>query len=144
MDVEDYLIQSFPKLRKGSFRITSPFDISYNCIAWAVGENDVWWWPKPDITYYWPEGIPRISSIESFEKAFESLGFEVCENDKLEEGFEKIALFGKDSRPTHGARQLKSGFWTSKLGQDVDIEHLLSDLTGDYYGEIVKVFRRRK
>lgn len=50
--------------------------------------------------------------------------------------------FGK---PTHMARQIESGAWTSKLGQDHDIEHeTLDTIAGPVYGDAVKIFRRAK
>ena len=80
---------------------------------------------------------------------FEQQGFEGCETDALELGTEKIALFADDGIFTHVARQLPNGRWTSKLGNDVDIEHDLEDLirrrspSPSYrYGEIVGFMRR--
>ena len=112
MSVNDQIEAVFPGLRSGNYQIKSPADISYNCIAWAVGENHKCWWPTPRARYFWPKGLSRISSIDSFVEAFRSLGFEECDNVVYENGYEKIALFAKDNRPTHGARQLESGLWT--------------------------------
>jgi len=43
------------------------------------------------------------------------------------------------------ARQIESGAWTSKLGQDHDIEHeTLDTIAGPVYGDAVKIFRRAK
>jgi hypothetical protein len=36
--------------------------------------------------------IPREETIEVFQQAFETLGYEVCQGDALEEGFQKIVL----------------------------------------------------
>lgn len=44
--------------------------------------------------------------------------------------------------PTHAARQLENGKWTSKLGQLEDIEHELDGLVGDKYGIVVTILRR--
>ena len=82
-------------------------------------------------------------SIESFIRLFESLGYATCEDDVVEDGFEKIALYaGGDGMPTHAARQLPTGQWTSKLGFLEDIEHALHDLEGTTYGSVVQVLRR--
>src|SRR5207244_363796 len=35
----------FPGLRGTSYRITSPPDSAYNCVAWAAGDQASWWWP---------------------------------------------------------------------------------------------------
>lgn len=56
-------------------------------------------------------------TLQSFVLAFEHLGYRVCTSGMLEEGVEKIALYAaSDGEPTHAARQLANGGWTSKLG----------------------------
>lgn len=44
--------------------------------------------------------------------------------------------------PTHAARQLHSGAWTSKLGNAEDIEHELHALEGEIYGTVVVIMNR--
>lgn len=132
----------FPELKSSGYKITSPFDINYNCIAWAVGENKKCWWPDPNGQYYWPDKVQNDNSTEAFIEMFRIFGYEVCDTDKYEKGYEKIAIFAKSSGPTHAARQLKSGKWTSKLGQDKDIEHILESLNSNLYGEVVCIMRR--
>ncbi len=52
------------------------------------------------------------------------MGFAECDTDRFETGFEKIAIFAtRLESPTHVARQLPDGTWTSKLGEFEDIEH---------------------
>ena len=73
------------------------------------------------------------------------LGYEVCENGVLEQGFEKVAIY-VDTRsvPTHMARQLDNGNWTSKLGQSFDIRHDAPDnLDGDNYGATAVYMKKR-
>ena len=54
-----------------------------------------------------------------------------CDGQDLETDFDKIAVFANDQGiPTHAARQLPSGRWSSKLGELEDIEHDLRDLEG--------------
>jgi hypothetical protein len=92
-------------------------------------------------TAYWPEGVPRSETVEAFIQAYRTLGYEICDSPALEPGVEKIAIYVNnrvDREPTHAARQLPSGKWTSKLGRAEDIEH--DALQGDYppgcrYGE---------
>jgi hypothetical protein len=57
-------------------------------------------------------------------------------------GEEKICLYAKNGKPTHAARQLSNGRWTSKLGPDEDVEHDLSDLEGRRYGSPSAWFAR--
>jgi len=139
----DAIEKAFPGLAAGSYEISSPQNYRYNCIAWATNNDSKWWWPDPQNIGYWPSGVPRKVTLESFISAFESLGFSVCDNQDLEEGYEKIAIF-TDSRdiPTHAARQISSGRWTSKLGRLEDIEHELMGVAGSAYGKISVVLRR--
>ncbi len=141
----DGIEQVFPGLRGTAYRVTSPPSESYNCIAWAAGNATAWWWPE-DITGpeapYWPPDVPRLETLKAFRAVFATLGYEVCDHDQLEVGYEKIALFALQGVPKHGARQLPSGRWTSKLGPMEDIEHALHDLTGMVYGSVALVMKR--
>jgi hypothetical protein len=138
------LEEVFPQLARSGYRVTSPRDGDYNCIAWAVGDTHLWWWPGQDVAKeYWPPGIPRERTRAAFVAVFASLGYTICEGDGLETGYEKIALFADaDGRPTHAARQLPSGLWSSKLGKAEDIEHRLHDLEGTLYGSVVFIMKR--
>lgn len=133
----------FPRLQGTAYRITSPANDGYNCIAWAAGDTKHWWWPDEPVRTYWPVGVPRLETLAAFRDAFATLGYVPCEQADLESGFEKIALYADvDGTPTHAARQLSNGRWTSKLGALEDIEHALEDLTGATYGSVVQVCKR--
>ena len=141
----DQIEFSFPNLA-GGYRITSPETPSYNCIAWAASDTGHWWWPTALRGYYWPAEAPRSGSIRDFIAAFGKLGYEPVENAELEEGIEKIAIYADEQGdPTHMARQLGSGKWTSKLGESEDIEHGdVASLEGDCYGKVVRILKRRR
>jgi hypothetical protein len=48
----------FPGLRGTSYQIIAPPDPIYNCIAWAAGVTDCWWWPIGDpAVVHWPTGV---------------------------------------------------------------------------------------
>jgi hypothetical protein len=137
--------QTFPGLRGSGYQVTSARDDTYNCIAWAAGDTTRWWWPdepgRPESAHL-PPGVPRAETLEAFRQAFATLGYGVCDDDRAEAGFEKVALFALAGVPKHAARQLPGGRWTSKLGPMEDIEHALHDLTGLVYGSVVLVLRR--
>ena len=134
---------AFPDLFTSGYKITSLKSNIYNCIAWATGSEDKLWWPDPNNQYYWPSNVPRTNKLDSFVRAFENLGYNVSTNEKHEEGFEKVALFTKNSEPTHAARQLESGYWTSKLGPQEDIEHFdLKSIEGKHYGKVAVILKR--
>jgi hypothetical protein len=138
------LEETFPGLAQGDYGITSPASKRYNCIAWAAGDTDNWWWPSLRVDEeFWPLGVARVETLDAFRDAFASIGYRVCAERELEPGFEKIALYAADQgNPKHAARQLSSGRWTSKLGFLEDIEHALHDLEGTEYGSAVLVMKR--
>jgi hypothetical protein len=133
----------FPRLRFSEHRHTSHRNKKYNCICWAANTapRDIWW-PDPD--GYWPAGVRRDQTIEAFIEAFAALGYAPCPDSTLEDGYEKVALFALPGGvPTHMARQLPSGSWTSKLGRLEDIEHKdVEALNGDAYGAPVRFLKR--
>ena len=142
MTLERHKETRFPYLNRGEYRVTSPETWRYNCIAWAAGDVTRWWAPTAED--YWPAAIPREVSVASFRAVFAALGYSECASPELEPGFEKVAIFAKDDFPTHAARQLENGSWTSKLGDWQDIEHqFLDGVSGPFmYGEVVLLLRR--
>jgi hypothetical protein len=134
----------FPQLCGTGYRLTSPFDPVYNCIAWAAGRTTEWWWPigEVDDKKFWPPGVPQEETIPAFVQAFQTLGYEESPNAEAVVGIEKVALYALNDMPTHAARQLLTGIWTSKLGKSVDIEHVLTGLEGTEYGRVVFVLQR--
>jgi len=131
--------------RISSFRVTSPPSRDYNCIAWAAGDTRHWWWPDVDAdddTLFWPPGVPLEETVDAFVAAFATLGYTPCSRDEAEAGFEKAALFARAGVPTHAARQLPSGRWTSKSGLREDIEHDLHAVSGEKYGAVVRLLKR--
>lgn len=122
------LEEKFPNLRVVAYEVASPETQEYNCIAWAAGDTERWWWPDLMEQEYWPASVPRNDTIEIFILAFRTLGYERCETPEFEPGFEKIALYlNSAGRPRHAARQLPDGYWTSKLGDWQDINHATLD-----------------
>jgi hypothetical protein len=136
------LNKDFPVMTINNCRPTSVATRNYNCIAWAYGRNDVWCEPDPKGMYFWPIQI-REYSIKAYEELFFSIGYSRCDNSTPEKDYQKIALYIKDGKPAHAARQLPSGKWTSKLGQDIDIEHDTPDvLNCETYG-VATIFMKR-
>lgn len=131
--------QQFP-LASAKHQITSEKDDRYNCVAWALHDEKEWWSHLSG--YKWP--APRSPRIDSLVAVFTALGYERCTSADVEQGWEKVALYQKESIWKHVARQLPSGKWTSKLGPDEDIEHDdLACMCGNSYGELYCVMRKR-
>jgi hypothetical protein len=122
--------------------ITSIATGDYNCIAWALENTTRFYWTGPKEFFYWEEGLSREESIDSFVQLFTKYGYTICPNALKEKGFIKIALFAKDGVPTHAARQLPNGLWTSKLGILEDVRHTLSAISGGIYGSVVLVMKK--
>jgi len=132
--------QDFPYLTEENHRITSPPSVDYNCIAWSAADVEHWWQPG----VYWPvETQSDDYSVAALVRAFETLGYSLCDDHHVEPGFEKVALYGSLVYYTHAARQLPDGGWTSKLGRSEDIEHETPhDITGGVYGQVVQYMKR--
>ena len=88
----------------------------------------------------------RDDSVAAFIAAFATRGYECCDSEGLEPGFDKVVLYvdEQQGRVTHAARQLSDGRWTSKLGPQWDINHLLEGVCGPApaYGRVAQILRR--
>jgi len=142
---------NFPNLRRGEYEKTSENTAVYNCIAHAAEDDSLWWWPDQGVGIYWPPEAPQEETIESFIQAYGTIGYKVCDKERrnAEPGFQKIAIYvDEEGVPTHAARQLPSGLWTSKLGKAEDIQHdtleaVESDpVIGLGYGKVALILRR--
>lgn len=146
MDISDPLLEiKLPKIKDAGYRVTSPETINYNCIAWTIGRDDIWIWPHP--RFFWPENIRLDNKLSSFVEFYQEFGYDVCNYDKLEADYEKIAIYVNpdDNGVTHVAKQMKSGKWTSKLGPYKDIEHnTLDSLVGRDFGIVATIMKRKK
>jgi hypothetical protein len=140
--VDPLLERLFPNLVSEGYAITSPRAPEYNCIAWAAGDETRWWWPDPD--NYWPPDVVREETVSAFVDAFRSCGYEPCPDGQPEVGVDKVAIYvdPADGVPTHAARLLPDGVWTSKCGKLQDIRHGLQGLEGEYYGT-VRIYLKR-
>ena len=134
----------FPHLNDTKLVITSPRTPTYNCIAYAAGDHTRWWWPDSIGLFYWPPIVQRVEKLPAFQQAFEALGYELAPGFDLEPNFERVAIFCREGKPTHAAKQLPTGLWSSKLGQLEDISHDFSGLNGDSYGTAAIAMKRRR
>jgi len=147
MDIFDYSVEAkFPKIKQEGYKVTSPQDPQYNCIAWAADVNTSWYEPDPFNMYSWPTKGKREYSLEAYIDIYKSIGYELCNSHNLEEDYEKVAIYtDSNSNPTHAAKQLESGTWTSKLGPYKDIQHqTLEALEGTDYGHSAVILKRAK
>ena len=141
--------QLFPHLTPENYRVTSPCDALYNCIAHAADDHALVWDPGmlPLPGYFWPNGADRGRGPDSLRSAFEVIGYQLCSNDSFEDGYEKVALYvdSDGDWSHHAAKQDRTtGGWSSKLGSEHDIAHETPHtLSGSLYGNVVYLMRRR-
>ncbi|WP_420891193.1 DUF7689 domain-containing protein [Mycobacterium paragordonae] len=144
-----HLETQLPVLRNKNYDVTSPRDRSYNCAAWAGGDDNRWWEPARLGGYYWPAGLPeRDWRVSNYQRAYEQHGFVACADGSLEAGVEKIAIYERQGNFCHASRQLEDGRWTSKCGQHHDITHdTPDDLAGGQgygYGDVAVFMQRTR
>jgi hypothetical protein len=134
---------TFPDLKAAGYRITSPATPSYNCFAWAGNDTRRWWQPIALHGFYWPEEVPAELGLENLAAVYKQLEYCACETTQFEPGIEKLAIYvDSDGTPTHAARQLTDGQWTSKLGELEDVEHSRLESLETFYGKVALIVRR--
>ena len=136
--------QLFPNLTNKNHSIASKVTDNYNCIAWSLGVNDRWMWPR-DLNSFWPSVVAEEDELEAVIQLYLDRGYEKCGSSELEEEYKKVAIYVKEDKPSHAALQLGSGRWTSKLGSLQDIEHdTLEVLEGESYGKAIILLKKHR
>ena len=154
------LIKSTPSLKDDPYYyVSSEATEEYNCIAWAMGFTDRWIDHFPsggkNLKKWWPEGVERGFNPECLVKAFMAVGFECCDDDSYEEGYDKVALYKLEPYIdwfnrifervawTHAAKVLTPNTYHSKMGPQFDIYHSSGSVLQASYGKIFQFMRRR-
>jgi hypothetical protein len=142
----DHLIRkrlsiNHPNLATEHFRGTSPQDKGYNCLAWAGHDTRRKWHPSAFAGLYWPGG-EQPDTVEGWISGYAAIGYRRCDSPEFEPGIEKLAIYGDENGPSHVARQLPNGKWTSKMGNMEDIEHTLQGLQDGKYGRVQVILQR--
>jgi hypothetical protein len=140
------LEKTFPQLAATGYEIKSCRTADYNCFAYAADDEHIKWDPFNRPYTYWPTRVPGDRRLTSLIAAYRTIGYEVCEDGSVEDGLEKIAIYGSiDDKFTHAAIQRASGRWASKLGVLHDIEHnSLDGVLCDAYGSVKRFMSRSK
>lgn len=149
------IIRIFPNLKDDKFfKISSPEDPNYNCIAWAFHLFQNRWMEPPAGTYipeldavtWWPEGATEGTDISCLVEAFQKNSFQLCDSWEHESGYIKVALYHNPTNNcwTHASRESRSGkYWLSKLGQSNDIHHGTPfSIEGAFYGKVYCFLKR--
>ena len=131
----------------GKYIRTSDPSIKYNCLVYAVRVEWGWFEPPNHLPgYYWPPGIDPEWNDRTVKQVLARFGYnEISDSPEPEDGYDKIAIYGDKDGPTHFARQLPNGNWSSKLGELIDVEHTtLECLVGDdHYGNLLYYAKRK-
>ena len=136
------LLAAFPNLAFGDPAVVLPPDARYNCVAWAAGVTDAWWWPG-DPAGYWPPAAPQEETVAAVVAALGTAGFMPCADGTPEAGFDRAAVYVRAGATTHVAVQRSGGRWSSKLGRDCVVGHATpAALEGVVFGKVVVYFRR--
>ena len=140
-----FLKRWFPRLNAKTMAFTSRRTFTYNCFAYAARDYSRIWDPRPNANAWWPEGVANDETVDAFTAAYARHGFEVCDGDAVEAGFEKIALYSVRGAVKHAARQMPSGKWRSKIGPEYeDIEHETpGELESELYGRLTLFLKRK-
>jgi len=135
------LISAFPQLASEGYEIVGDPTEQYNCIAYAAGDTSRWW--EHSENHHWPGYASRSNSMESLKQVFLGLGFQPCNDSRMEDGYQKVALYEQEGAWTHAAVQMPNGRWRSKMGRGPVIEHQSpQSLSGGIYGEPSTCMRR--
>lgn len=136
------LLAAFPDLADSDPAVTHPPDARYNCVAWAAGVTDAWWWPD-DPAGYWPPTAPSEATAEAVSAALATVGYVPCGDGNPEPGFDRVAIYVRDGVATHVAVQRDGDRWSSKLGRDCAVSHdTPAALEGAVFGVVFGYLRR--
>lgn len=132
-----------PKLQNKNYKIIPTKDLDkFNCFSFVIDIFDDW---SGSSTKIWHNPNNRYATAKNYIEFYSTYGFQVCDNELFEDGYDKIALYEKDNFITHACKQFNN-MWRSKLGCNVIIEHELEWLSGtvsENYGEIVAIMKRK-
>jgi hypothetical protein len=143
MPAED-IERDFPALVSGAYKIKSPEDFNYNCLAFALGDYRNWWEPPGNTGSYWPDGFPGDITVPTAVAIFKLHGFTVESDGTIQPATDSVAIYADGDEWTHFSK-FTGGAWLSKLGEGHDIEHSSPQaLEGRLYGKVVRILSRAK
>lgn len=136
----------FPSLRDNEWTKTSNFveddnPIRYNCVAWSLCRSELGWIGSMIDECGNNNGVVDVEDFDAF---YQICKYEICgtsiQDCVYEKNKRKIALFWKDGGHWHVAKAVDSGWWESKLGENIRIMHRLEQMMGGKYGDICRCY----
>lgn len=145
-DADSYLTYYFKNLNVHDCMEAAPATIRYNCMAWAMGLWDEWYWPSSEIL----DSKNEEEQTLYFCDELHDYGYVQCDEESAM--IDLWALFdekGKFKKYTHmSVRNVSAkdkflhGYdWESKLGSSERIFHPRYSLEGNIYGKVVMHFK---
>ncbi len=129
---------NFPNIKRWS--VTGQSTTRYNCIEWSLCKENEWVWKQVD-QFGDKDGTVEVSDFDEF---YKRNGFTPCGTTSSECKPEckkrKVALFCKDGKPKHAAKETQDDWWESKLGRSIKIIHRLPQLEGGAYGNVCRCY----
>lgn len=146
--MKEMVVDHFPNMDINNVAIDDEDTPEYNCIGYAIGDTNKPWWPRGGEGgfYYWPETEKDAEkySVSTFDHLLMTTGHgSITDSEKPEEGYVKLALFTEGDKPTHLARQLADGEWSSKVGAGPLIRHGfdIHEMDNGVYGNVAKIYK---
>jgi hypothetical protein len=134
------LEKDFPNLFNNNYKIINVSNPEeYNCHAFSLNILDMWCGSSERS---WPSNIPRNPILENYIKYFNLYGYILCDSLDYEENYDRIAIYVNSGYVTHSCRQF-GNMWRSKLGPCDILEHKLDWISGDIYGNVECVMKRK-
>lgn len=131
----------FPLLIGKQYELSDE-NFTYNCLAYALGDESNWWEPPKQSGQYWPPGYPDDTTLPTVEAIIRCHGFTVQVDIAITPETDAIAIYGAGNEWTHFAKCV-NGRWCSKLGDGHDVVDIrLEDLEGAIYGKVMKILCR--
>jgi hypothetical protein len=132
----------FPRLGE-EFEVLAPASVMYNCIGWSLGNTGAWVWPTDG---------QQPAYLPNFDALYRYYGFRRVKGLEFRRwpGHDKVVLYAVRKsdgsiQPTHAARQMPDGSWSSKLGSLPLIRHLHpNDIAGPSYGVPYVIYVRKR
>jgi len=131
----------YPRLVSGDWCVTDSATPAYNCIAWTIGVTSRWVWDEVDAAGD-HDGHVSASDFDAF---YGARGLRPVDNACPVNP--EIALFADSRGPTHAAKVSANNcggtlMFESKRGRNIRIVHVLNQLEGGIYGDIIKYYVR--
>ncbi len=130
--------------------------VSYNCVAWVIGNYNKQYLPEWPKRYAWEKEL-RATQMFATEEDWDHYFANNPDGDKngyeplgsldfsLQPGMQKIVLYTKKGEFPHVAKQSPDGTWTNKTGP-LPVVRMLSpyDFAGNLLGKPHKVYYRKR